>query len=79
MARETMAEKKAKLNALIQKARGHYHATVRMVGTEVNRKEPNLEWWQKQAKVEEDPRVRIANERLLALCDAANIMGVEID
>jgi len=79
MANLTIKERREQLTEKIRKARAHFLATETMVRREVKKKQPNLEWWQQAAEVEKDPRVRVAHATLLALCEAANIMGAEID
>jgi len=81
MAKETLTEKREKLTALCVKAREEYHAAERKAKYEVRKANPGLkdkDWVAFYDLVEKDPEVRIANAKLLALCEAANIMGAEI-
>ena len=73
----TIKQRRAQLTEKCTKARAHFLATEKMVRRDIDRKYPNLEWYKKSELVEKDPRYIEANTRLLALCDAANIMGAD--
>ena len=78
MAKETLNQRRAKLTEKIVKARQDWRNTRNMVEHEVKTKFPHFEWWQQAEMVDNDVRVQVANATLLALCDAANIMGAEL-
>lgn len=82
MAKETLNQRRAALTEKVKQARQEYHNTYNLVKYEVRKANPGLkdkDWVTYYDKVDNDPRVQVANARLQALCDAANIMGAEID
>lgn len=74
----TIKERREKLTAEIVKARDHYLATEREMRHKAKKENPNLEWYEIMDIVESEPKFIAAKERLLALCDAARIMGADI-
>ena len=82
MAKVTLGERRFQLTEKVKAAREEYHAIRNRVQYEVRKANPGLkegDWVTFWDKVDNDPRVLIADARLLALCDAANIMGAEIE
>ena len=82
MAKETLNQRREKLTEMVRKARQDFHNTQNLVKYEVRKANPGLkekDWVKYYSLVENDPRVQVANARLLALCDAANVMGAALD
>lgn len=80
--KETIRERREKLTAKVVEARREYHNIYNLVKHEVRKANPNLketDWVKFYDLIDKDPRVMVANATLLALCEAANIMGAEID
>ena len=75
----TITQRRAALTEAVKKARAEYQAIVRKVDYQVRKEHKDLPWYEQFELRESNPEVIKANERLLALCDAANIMGAEID
>lgn len=78
----TLTQRREALTQEIRKARQEFCNVENKVKYEVRKANPGLkesDWVAYYKKVEDDPRVQVAQARLLALCDAANIMGAEID
>lgn len=78
MAKETLNQKRAKLTDLVVKARLEWNHQKHIVEKEVKKNHPGLQWYEEMDLVEDDPRVQVANARLMALCEAANIIGAEL-
>lgn len=78
MAKQTLTEKKAALTKKCVEARKELFDTKRIVEAEIKKAHPGLEWYEELDELEKDPRYQVANARLQALCDAANIMGADI-
>lgn len=72
-----MTAKKQALYDATTKARNDYHSTYKNVEREVKKANPFLKWFEVMDLVEKDLRVVKASERLYALCDACNILGIE--
>lgn len=73
----TIKEKKQALYDATTKARNDYHTTYKSVEREIKKANPSLQWYDVMDVVEKDVRVVKAAERLYALCDACNIMGID--
>lgn len=81
MAKETLTQRRAALTEKVNEARQNYFKIFNLVKYEVRKANPGLQksdWAKFYNYVECDIRVQLANARLKALCDAANIMGAEI-
>lgn len=81
MARETLNERRAQLTQMVVQARQQFESIQVKVKYEVRKANPGLkesDWAKFYQLVDDDPRVQVAGARLLALCDAANVMGAEI-
>ena len=78
MVNPTLKQRRQKLTEMVVQARQEFLNAERLVKHEVRKANPNLEWWEQFDLVQKDPRWQVANARLLALCDAANVMGAEI-
>lgn len=77
----TIKQRRERLTEEIKTARQEFLNAERLVKYEVRKANPTLkedDWVKFYQLVENDPRYQVANARLLALCDAANIMGAEI-
>ena len=82
MAKTTITERRWQLTQKVKFARQEFHNTRDLVKYEVRKANPGLESkdpFKFFDIVDNDSRVQIANARLLALCDAANIMGADLD
>ena len=82
MGTKTIKERREELTEKIKEARQEYHNAQALVKYEVRKANPGLkekDWVKFYDLVENDARVQVAQARLLGLCDAANIMGAEID
>ena len=75
----TITQRRAALTELVKKARTEWQAIVRKVDYQIRKEHPELKWYEQFELRESNPEVIKADARLLALCDAANIMGAEID
>lgn len=75
----SLTQRRAKLTEMVKKAREHYLATVRKVDYQIRKEHKDLPWYKQFELREADLEVVKANERLLALCEAANVMGAEIE
>lgn len=75
--KDTIKQRKQKLYDETTKARSHFHAVERKVSGEVAKKHPELKWYEQMDIVEKDAEYIKAQARLLALCDACNIIGIE--
>lgn len=81
MAKETLNQRRAALTEKVKQARQEFHNAENLAKYEIRKANPGLkenDWVKFYDMVEKDPRVQVAQARLLALCDAANIMGAEI-
>ena len=81
MAKVTLNERRAQLTEKVRQARQELENIQIKVKYEVRKANPGLkerDWAKFYQLVDDDPRVQVASARLLALCDAANIMGAEI-
>ena len=74
----TIKQRRAMLTEEVKKARQEFFNAKRLVEHELKQNHPELKWYEELEEVEKDPRYQVANARLMALCDAANIMGAEI-
>ena len=75
--KQTSKERKQALYDATTKARSHFLAVEKKVRDRVKREHPELEWYERMELEEKDPERIAAESRLLALCDACNIMGIE--
>lgn len=75
--KEPMKQRKQNLYDETTKARSHFLAVERKVRARVEKEHPELEWFDQMDIVEKDVEYIKANTRLLALCDACNILGIE--
>ena len=78
MAMQTLTQMRATLTKKCVEARKELFDTKRIVEAEIKKAHPELKWYEELDELEKDPRYQVANARLQALCDAANIMGAEI-
>ena len=77
----TLKQRREQLTQKCTDARREYHNTFALVKHEVSKANPGLKeknWVKFYNLIENDTRVQVANARLIALCDAANIMGADI-
>lgn len=74
---ETIKIRKQRLYDLTTKARKEFFEAERKAKYEVRKAHPELKWFEQMDEVEKNPEVIKANARLLALCDACNLMGIE--
>lgn len=79
MAKETLTQRREKLTERCRKARLEWNHQKHIVEKEVKQNHPGLLWYEEMDLVEKDPRVEKAAAVLYAYCEAANIMGAEID
>ena len=82
MVNPTLKQRRQHLTEEVIKARQEFQNTERLVKYEVRKANPKLkeeDWVKFYDLVESDSRYQVAQARLLALCDAANIMGAEIN
>lgn len=82
MAKQTITERREALSQKVKEARQEYHNTRAKVKYEVRKANPSLkekDWVTFYDLIDKDPRVQVAEAKLLALCEAANIMGADID
>ena len=82
MVNPTLKQRRNQLTLKVKEARQEFYNIEKLVKYEVRKANPKLkeeDWVKFYELVENDPRYQVANARLLALCDAANIMGAEID
>lgn len=75
----TITQRRAQLTEMVKKARQDYQAIVRKVDHQIRKEHKDLPWYKQFELREADPEVIKANATLLALCDAANVMGAEIE
>lgn len=73
----TIKERKQALYDATTKARTCYHKTYKEVERRVKKANPKLKWFEIMEIVEKDLEVVAACERLSALCDACNLIGIE--
>ena len=73
----TIKERKQALYDATTKARTNYHKTYKDVERRVKKSNPKLQWFEIMDIVEKDIEVVKASERLSALCDACNLIGIE--
>lgn len=74
----TLNQRRAELTEKVKAARQEFLNIERMLKHDVRKAHPDMDWWEQMSLVETDSRYQVANARLLALCDAANIMGAEL-
>ena len=74
----TLTQRREALTQKVKEARVEWNHQKHIVEKEVRKANPGIKWYDEMDLVEKDPRVQVANARLLALCDAANIMGADI-
>ena len=75
--KKTMAERKKELFDATTKARKHFLAVERKLRQRYAKQNPNKEWYEIADMVDKDVEYVDANARLLSLCDACIIMGIE--
>ena len=73
----TLKERKQKLFDKTTEARIEYHRVVKEVREQVMCEHPQLAWSKQYDFVEADARVKVAEARLFARCDACRYMGIE--
>ena len=78
MAKVTIAERRWQLTEKVKFARKEWENIRREVNHEIRKANPGIDYWELWDKTDNDPLVLVANAKLLALCDAANIIGAEI-
>ena len=80
--KKTLKERRAELTEKVRQARQDFHNVQLKVKYEVRKEHPGLKetnWVEFYKLVDDDIRCKLAAERLMALCEAANIMGAELD
>lgn len=77
MAKETIKERKQELYDKTTEARANFHTVKNMLSAKVKKEHPELAWYERFDLVIKDSEYIKAESRLLALCDACNIMGIE--
>ena len=78
MAKATINERRAALTDMVNKARNEWQIIRRDVNSAIRRANPGIDYWELWDKTDNDPRVKVAEAKLMALCDAARIMGAEL-
>ena len=81
MVQKTLKQRRSELTEKVRLARQEFHSVEIKVKYEVRICFPNLKeenWVEYYKLVEADPRYQVAQAKLLALCDAANIMGADL-
>lgn len=73
----TFKEKTQALYDATTKARTEYHRIYKDVERRVKKSNPKLKWFEIMDIVERNTDVIKASERLSALCDACNLIGIE--
>lgn len=73
----TPKQRKQELYNETTKARKHFLATERRISEKVKKARPDLKWYEQFDLVHQDIEYIKAETRLLALCEACNIIGVE--
>ena len=79
---KTINQRRAELTEKVRQARQTYHNIEIKVKYEVRKNNPGLkesDWVAYYKLVEQDTRLQLAAAALSAYCDAANIMGAELD
>lgn len=79
---KTLKQRRSELTEKVRLARQEFHNVEIKVKYEVRKANPKLKeenWVEYYKLVEADPRYQVAQAKLLALCDAANIMGADLD
>lgn len=79
---KTINQRRYELTEKVRQARQEFYRVENLVKYEVRKANPKLketDFWKYWELVEADPRYQVAAATLHALCDAANIMGAEID
>ena len=74
---ETLKIRKQRLYEAATKARNHFLAVEGRLKLKAKKEHPELEWFKVMELVEQDPEYIRAEAKLLAICEACNIMGVE--
>ena len=77
----TIKQRRAQLTEKCNRARQEWENAVRLAKYTIRTAHPGLkekDWAKFYELVDNDIRVMLANVKLQALCDAANIMGAEI-
>ena len=80
--KETITQRREKLTEKVRQARQEYHNIEIKVKYEVRKANPGLkesDWVAYYELVEQDTRLQIAAAVLSAYCEAARIMGAELD
>lgn len=79
---KTLNQRRAELTEKVRLARQEFHNVEIKVKYEVRKANPGLkenDWVKFYQLVESDVRYKVAEAKLSALCEAANIMGAELD
>jgi len=79
---KTLNQRRAELTEKVRLARQEFHNVEIKVKYEVRKANPGLkekDWVKFYELVEADPRYQVASAVLTAYCEAANIMGAELD
>lgn len=72
-----MTKTQQALYNLTTQARDHFLITERKTRAMIKKQHPNLKWYEQADLVDKDPEVIDAHARLLALCDACILIGIE--
>ena len=75
--KESIKERKQKLYDATTRARIHFLATERMVSKKVKLANPDMPWYDQYKLVRSNPEWIEANAKLMGLCEACNLIGIE--
>jgi vacuolar-type H+-ATPase subunit D/Vma8 len=78
LVKPTLNERRAQLTERVVAARQEWQRVRHEVNQQIRKANPGGDYWDLWDQTDSDKRVAVAEARLLALCDAANIMGAEI-
>ncbi len=77
MLKKTIKERKQELYDKTTEARANFHTVEKKVFAKVRKEHPELAWYEQFDLVRKDSEYIQAESRLLGLCDACNIIGID--
>ena len=77
MEKQTIKERKQALYDATTKARSHFLAVDKRLTAKLEKQHPDLRWWEVSSLVRNEKEWIEANTRLISLCDACNLIGIE--